>query len=846
MKDKILEEIEAIAKAMGECPIEDVMHRGIDTLEKELNPIELSRFIAELRRMKSGVLETSEKIINSETKTVRELLTNRYTLDYYQREYNWQKGQVEELLDDLTNKFLENYKDNHDYEAVDNYSHYFLGSIVISKKEETNKRYIVDGQQRLTALTLLLINLYRMFDNTEDKPDIVNLIFSEEFGKISFNLDVPERTRCMKALYKGKDFDDSKETKSIRNIVTCSDYIKGNFLEKLRGQALPYFVDWLLDKVYLVEIMASADDDAYTIFETMNDRGLPLSPIDMLKGYLLTKMTSVQRDSANETWRNRIQDLHNLGKDEAENAIKAWLRSQHARRQIDFDLIGNKFHRWVRNQASELRLISSDNFADFIERDFEFYSNWYYRLQQAAQSLTFKLECVYYNAQHNFTLQYPVLLAPLLIGESEEESIRKIQIVARYLDIFIHRYIWNSRSIEQRSMVKPMFSLIRDIRGKNTDELTKLLYEKLTEDDMIFAHNSRYGLQGNKRPRVRLVLARITDYVETQSGQDSCYQEYIKYDVEHIWANHPEHHEEEFSHEIEFQEYRDRIGGLLLLPSKRNKTLSDLSYEEKLEHYLEENLLAQSLHERTYERNPNFREFIQRSRLSFRSCPNFKKADLDDRQKLYQQLAKRIWNPERLRIPHGEEPEITADFDSDLQRGEVKEKVWTINKVRAFVPPERREHYETQHKNKVGDIYTQVAALLNLVEEKEWKLIPKFQKSYCALYVRSNTIFGVNFEGPPRFAVWIQKKEAERLSNYCEFERYSDRHCRADYPTSTSVDELLPIFECVYGQWDKRAREYSMTTKGKAERLKLVARRVLLEKGMTQEEIDKVFTEMNP
>ena len=60
MKDKILEEIEAIAKAIGECPIEEVMCRGMDALEKELDPIELSRFITELRRMKSGVLETRD------------------------------------------------------------------------------------------------------------------------------------------------------------------------------------------------------------------------------------------------------------------------------------------------------------------------------------------------------------------------------------------------------------------------------------------------------------------------------------------------------------------------------------------------------------------------------------------------------------------------------------------------------------------------------------------------------------------------------------------------------------------------------------------------------------------
>ncbi|MCY3743158.1 MAG: hypothetical protein OXH00_19240 [Candidatus Poribacteria bacterium] len=57
MKDKILEEIEAIAKAEGECPIEDVMRRGMEALEKELDPLEVSRFIVELRRMKSGISE---------------------------------------------------------------------------------------------------------------------------------------------------------------------------------------------------------------------------------------------------------------------------------------------------------------------------------------------------------------------------------------------------------------------------------------------------------------------------------------------------------------------------------------------------------------------------------------------------------------------------------------------------------------------------------------------------------------------------------------------------------------------------------------------------------------------
>ena len=60
MKDKTLEEIEALAKVEGECPLEEVMRRGMDALEKELDPIELSGFISELRRMKSGIFKTQD------------------------------------------------------------------------------------------------------------------------------------------------------------------------------------------------------------------------------------------------------------------------------------------------------------------------------------------------------------------------------------------------------------------------------------------------------------------------------------------------------------------------------------------------------------------------------------------------------------------------------------------------------------------------------------------------------------------------------------------------------------------------------------------------------------------
>src|SRR5438270_11806933 len=140
-------------------------------------------------------------------RSVRELLANRkYSIDYYQREYKWQTKQVTELIEDLANKFLESFEAGHERSAVADYGHYFLGSIIISDKD--GQKFIIDGQQRLTTLTLLLIFLEHELGDTEQRGQIADLIFSSKYGKRSFNLDVPDRTACMEALYLGKEFVD--------------------------------------------------------------------------------------------------------------------------------------------------------------------------------------------------------------------------------------------------------------------------------------------------------------------------------------------------------------------------------------------------------------------------------------------------------------------------------------------------------------------------------------------------------------------------------------------------------------------------------------------------------------
>jgi uncharacterized protein with ParB-like and HNH nuclease domain len=96
------------------------------------------------------------KRIDANSRTIRELLdAAKFSIDSYQREYAWKERQIQELINDLTGKFLDSYDPDHSRHEIAKYDPYFLGSIVISNKQD--KRFIVDGQQRLTSLTLLLI-----------------------------------------------------------------------------------------------------------------------------------------------------------------------------------------------------------------------------------------------------------------------------------------------------------------------------------------------------------------------------------------------------------------------------------------------------------------------------------------------------------------------------------------------------------------------------------------------------------------------------------------------------------------------------------------------------------------
>lgn len=607
-----------------------------------------------------------DRSIDGVAKTIAEVLEKKkYSIDYYQREYKWEAKQIAELVADLTTKFLDLYEPDHARREVAKYPGYYLGSIIISHKN--GEPFIVDGQQRLTSLTLILTYLRRLQQAREVLVDIDQLIFSEKFGEKSFNLHVPDRNECMEALFDQGEFEaPSDAPESVITLVSRYSELDSLFPDELKDDALPYFIDWLKDRVQLVQITAYTDEDAYAIFETMNDRGLKLTPADMLKGYLLANMENgVPRTKANELWRKRLRSLDEVSEDAGSDFLKTWLRSQYSTKiretkkgasPEDWDRIGTEFHRWVRTAADGIGLTSKDDYFTFVTKDFDFYSQQYRRVLYAAKGnfdTTSPLRFVRFNSDNGFTLQDQLLLAPLRLSDDPATIDAKLEIVGRFIDIWTAWRVWNSRSTAYSTIKFTMFGIMREIRGLAPEPLAATLRDRLAAVTETFDGDVELRVHQQNRGRIHVLLARITDYLTVGSGQASNYLELtnkskVKYEVEHVWADHFERHLNEFSHEADFTRHRNRLGDLLLLPKQFNSSYNDEPYDRKRPRYFSQNLLAASLDPQSYEKNPGFLAFLKSTGLAFKPYEEFSAQSVVERGELYRSVAERIWNPDDL------------------------------------------------------------------------------------------------------------------------------------------------------------------------------------------------------
>ncbi len=605
--------------------------------------------------------------IDGKPRTVRELFTSRkYSIDYYQREYAWTQSNVIELLDDLSGRFLDSWDESHEREDTLTYRPYFLGPIVTNNRGGT--LFLVDGQQRLTTLTLLLIYLLHLQKDRpeQEQVDVREFVASTRVGKWSFNLDVEDRTDTMQALLEGVTPTIPEGDESASNLWVRYQDIEQLFPQELKDPKLPFFVDWLLERVAVVEISTSDQEMALEIFETMNDRGLRLTTTDMLKSYLLAMIRDPSKiESANHLWRTRVATLANTVDKGDSDFIRNWLRAKYAetireRRKDavpgDFDIIGTAPHKWVRDHREDVGLRKAGDYAALVERDFDRLSNRYVQLLEASQTLTPQFEEVFYNAWNGFTFQYPLILAAISPADDDETFRVKTRMVAGWTDIFVARRMVNYRNFGYSTVAYTMFNHMKDIRDLDVGELAQVLGTKVAELDDGFGAVANLGLHQRNGNQVRYLLARMSAWLEEHTGGTLTFADFVSrarkhpFEIEHIWANHPERHPE-LPSEQAFADQRNRLGGLLLLPKDFNASYGDKPYADKLQHYFGQNVLAKSLHPKCYEHNPTFLRLRDERGLPFAPIPDdFTMESFTERQLLYQRLCELIWDPANFGI----------------------------------------------------------------------------------------------------------------------------------------------------------------------------------------------------
>jgi hypothetical protein len=356
-------------------------------------------------------------------------------------------------------------------------------------------------------------------------------------------------------------------------------------------------------------------------------------------------------------------DLKALGKEQESDCIKTWLRSQYGdtirerKRNAtpgDFDIIGTAFHKWLRENSNQIGLKKSVEYNDFVQKEFILFSNTYIRITQYSEKLTEGFEYIFYNANRNFTLQPLLLLASLDKNDSKEVIDSKLKIVSCFLDQFISIRIFNYKTLDYSAMTYAMFMLARKIRRKSPSALVNILAEEIKTMEFNLDAIERFDLNGWTKRYMLHQLSRITHFVEEQSGRDTKFDVYVNrsiknpYDIEHIMVDHYERYTDQFDSEEEFQRTRNMFGNLVILPQDINRSLNDSDYSKKLPKYFGQNLLASSLNENCYQNNPNFLRFTASHNLSFNFHTDFTKETIKERQNLYLEIAKLIWNTDNF------------------------------------------------------------------------------------------------------------------------------------------------------------------------------------------------------
>ncbi len=439
--------------------------------------------------------------IDAKDKKLSEIFSkNRYKIDVFQREYRWKRTQIEALISDLTLSFLNSYKEGDNMSDSNMYDCYYMGSIVLCQSENGDLS-IVDGQQRLTSFTLLLIYLYHKQKELEVCDDnlleLKDYVYVKKGGKRTLVLNIEKRNLVIEQIISDpRNINNLIEVKGVednesnQNLIARYQDIEMFFpKEMLEKNILPIFTEWMLNNVVLVEVRAYSIENAYSIFETMNDRGLTLNPTEILKAFLISKIEDKypenerKAEDVNSFWNERIQKIRLETKSDNADVdfFKAWLRSKYAEDlgsgKTDFENIGSQFHTWVKTNTKKIGLNSYKDFYYFMRSDFDFYSSLYLNINTYKQNCVAGFEDLYITRYFGLpdSLSYPLYMSPISKIDDEITVNKKIHIINKFIDIYTILRFLQRGTFFLRVVNRYIIDLVKKIRNIDYDTLLSII-----------------------------------------------------------------------------------------------------------------------------------------------------------------------------------------------------------------------------------------------------------------------------------------------------------------------------------------------------------------------------------
>ncbi|WP_417857747.1 DUF262 domain-containing protein [Xanthomarina gelatinilytica] len=250
----------------------------------------------------------------NETKVEDFLSSNKtqFVIPVYQRNYDWSTSQCKQLLDDILEVGTSKKTNAH-----------FIGSVVyvhddVYTSSRIKELTVIDGQQRLTTLTLIYLTLYRLAIEMDDKgleAEISETYLTNKFAPEEEKLKLRPTENNDKAIKYLLRSDSNEEFNDFSKVIDNFNYFKS----RITAENIEYVLKGL-SKLMFVEISLDREkDDPQRIFESLNSTGLELSQADLIRNYILM---GLNRKSQNKIYNNYWEIIEKLAKDESLNTSK--------------------------------------------------------------------------------------------------------------------------------------------------------------------------------------------------------------------------------------------------------------------------------------------------------------------------------------------------------------------------------------------------------------------------------------------------------------------------------------------------------------------------------------------